>query len=281
MKLHSFLFLSMLFLPFITFAQQLSSLTLFSENGEKFTLYLDGEQKNPQPMSEMRVRELTRTSYDGRIVFDNPGIPELRGIIKTTTPRGWKADVTYKIETNLQGDHTLRCLGVVPIKDNSRVGSNESSYSGTEGSEDAHYLDYGSPETKTTTVTSSTDGFGNTTIDKRAQSGYDQKDRVSKSAAGCIPMDKNDFERTKWDINGNEMDDQKLMTARNLAINNCFTSEQVLQILNLFSLEKTKLNFAKFAYPQTVDKANYFKVNSAFEAEETKKDLYDYLSRTQ
>ncbi len=281
MKCRFLLSLSIAFLPLISIAQQLSSLTIFSENGEKFTLFLDGEQKNMQPMMEMRLRDLAKPSYDARIIFANSNSQELNGTIKTTTPRGWKADVTYKLVSLPNGIYSLRCLGVVPIKDNSQIGTNESSYSGTESAETAQFIDYTQPETKTTRVTTITDENDNKVTTTSVRLNYGQRDNSKENAAGCIAMDNRDFERAKVSVGRYEMEDQKLMAANDVANSNCFTSEQVLQILNLFSLERTKLSFAKTAYGHTVDHANYFKVNLAFEAEETKKELYDYVSSTQ
>lgn len=280
MKFRFLLFVAVAFLPLYSFAQELSSLTLFSEDGTKFSLFLNGEQKNMQPMAEMRVRELTNPTYDARIVFANPNMPELSGVIKTTTPHGRRAEVTYKIEKTVNGAYTLHCLGVIPIKDNSMVGNNESSYSGTEGANDAQFIDPTQPETKTTRVTTMTDGNDNTTTTTTVRLNYGQRDNT-KQNAGCIAMDNNDFDHAKYSISTFEMDNQKLSAANDVANSNCFTSDQVLQILTVFSLEKTKLSFAKLAYAHTVDRANYFKVNQAFEAEETKKELYDYLSSAQ
>ena len=274
------LFVVFLF-PFILSAQELSTVTFFSEDGERFTVFMDGEQKNREPMAEVRVRDLSRPTYDARIIFANRDYPEITARITSTTPKGRRAEVTYKIVKDKKGMPFLHLLVVVPIKDNSMTSNNESAYSGTEEANSAQFIDYTKPETKTVITTTTTDESTNTqTTTTRVKLDYGQRDETHKNLTGCIPMDKADFARAKQSIASNDMEEQKLLTARDIGNSNCFTAEQVTQVLNIFSLERTKLNFAKFAYSRTVDPGNYFKVNSAFETDETKKELFDYISST-
>jgi|GEM_PF-1610462 len=270
------LFLALL--PLATFAQELSSLTIFSEDGDKFVLYLDGVQRNQQPTAELRVRELTKMSYNAKIIFVNSSIPQINGVIKTTTPQGWKAEVTYKIVKSLKGGYTLRCLGVIPIKDNGFSSNNESAYSGTEGGEESQFVDQFSPTTQRTETVTSRDANNNIVTTTRVKTGYGQRDNSAKNPAGCIPMSGADFEKAKIAIAENDYDESKLILAKDYANSNCFTAQQVQEICKIFVLEKTKLNFAKFAFSQTVDPANYFRVNSVFETSESKRELYEYVS---
>jgi len=52
-----------------------------------------------------------------------------------------------------------------------------------------------------------------------------------------------------------------------------------MEICRLFSLDNTKVTFAKFAYDRTVDQQNYFKVASVFDFDSNKKQLNDFISR--
>jgi hypothetical protein len=265
-------------LPLFSFAQQLSSLTLFSEDGEKFILYLDGVQRNQAPTAELRVRDMTKMSYNARIVFVNRSLPDINNVIRTVTPQGWKANVTYKIVTNLKGQYTMRCLGVVPIKDNAYSSDNESAYSGTDGAGESQYIDQFSPTSQRTETVTTRDANNNIVTTTRVKVNYGMRDNSAKNPAGCIPMSPSDFEKARIAIGENDYDESKLILAKDYANSNCFTSQQVMEICKIFTLEKTKLNFAKFAFSQTVDPANYFKVNSAFETSESKRELFEYVS---
>jgi hypothetical protein len=56
------------------------------------------------------------------------------------------------------------------------------------------------------------------------------------------------------------------------------TSAQVTEILDLFTFEESKIDFAKFAYGRTYDIGNYYLVNNAFTFESSIDDLNDYIS---
>ncbi|HPD54724.1 MAG TPA: DUF4476 domain-containing protein, partial [Bacteroidia bacterium] len=69
----------------------------------------------------------------------------------------------------------------------------------------------------------------------------------------------------------------KLTIAKQVIQNNCLTADQVRETMTLFDFENTKLDFAKFAYDRTYDRANYYKVNDAFEFESSIEDLNRYI----
>jgi hypothetical protein len=57
------------------------------------------------------------------------------------------------------------------------------------------------------------------------------------------------------------------------------SSDQVVQICNLFSFEESKLAFAKHAYRYCTDPNNYFKVNNVFSFSTSKEDLSEFISK--
>lgn len=80
----------------VTFAQDspdpwLGSYTFFSEEGEKFTLYIDGEQVNANPGTKVEV-PVRGTSINVRAVFADASILPLKKQIMR-----WGKDCTYSI----------------------------------------------------------------------------------------------------------------------------------------------------------------------------------------
>ena len=59
-------------------------------------------------------------------------------------------------------------------------------------------------------------------------------------------------------------DSSKLKIAKQAISANKVNSEQVLQLMNLFTFESYKLDLAKYAYEHTTDKANYFILYDGF-----------------
>lgn len=58
---------------------------------------------------------------------------------------------------------------------------------------------------------------------------------------------------------------------------NNITCSQLVRILNEFSFESTKLQFAKDAYKNVVDKNNYYLINDVFVFQSSKDDLLEFL----
>ncbi|MCK9254202.1 MAG: DUF4476 domain-containing protein [Bacteroidales bacterium] len=108
--------------------------------------------------------------------------------------------------------------------------------------------------------------------------------KVEKPYAEGIPspcvLSNNDYEQIKTNIRRELSTRQKLETAKNLiAQYKCISSQQVKSMLNLFSLETDKLDFAKFAYKYCNDKNNYSVVSSFFTSLSSKNELNEYVKK--
>ena len=65
--------------------------------------------------------------------------------------------------------------------------------------------------------------------------------------------------------------------AKQVVSDRCVTVDQVKGVMQLFSFEESKLDFAKFAYDHTYDLSNYYKLNDAFTFESSVDDLSTFL----
>ena len=52
-------------------------LTIFAEEGEKFTLFINGQQINEQPQSSVSVKDISSNTVHSKIVFENSEITAL------------------------------------------------------------------------------------------------------------------------------------------------------------------------------------------------------------
>ena len=68
-----------------------------------------------------------------------------------------------------------------------------------------------------------------------------------------------------------------MKSATQIINTNYLTSEQVKEMLQLFSLENNKLSLAELAYDRTVDKRSYFVVNDVFSYSSSKDELARYI----
>ncbi len=72
-------------------------------------------------------------------------------------------------------------------------------------------------------------------------------------------------------------DSSKMDIAKSALVYNRFFARQVLELVRLYSFDSSKLEIAKYAYSRTLDKGNYFMVNSAFTFSSTSEDLNRFI----
>lgn len=73
------------------------------------------------------------------------------------------------------------------------------------------------------------------------------------------------------------MDNNKLTFAKNYAKEANLKAKQIAEIMNQFSFDANKLEFAKYAYDYCVDKKNYFQVKSSFTFSSNYNELVKYI----
>lgn len=113
-----FLLITLLALcPFTNFAQ--SSLTIFSEDGYRFYLILNGQKQNNVAMTNVRIDGLAQPQYAVKILFEDPSKPEISKNVPVVDPgTNAFADVTYKIKTNKDGELKMRYFSATPVVPN-------------------------------------------------------------------------------------------------------------------------------------------------------------------
>lgn len=82
---------------------------------------------------------------------------------------------------------------------------------------------------------------------------------------GCdIPMDASEYDQAINSIKSKSYDNTRVTLAKQITRANCLTVDQIKGIINTFTYEGNKLDYAKFAHPHTYDPGNYYKLNDAF-----------------
>jgi len=106
-------------LPAILFAQRQSTgnLTIFSEDGDKFYLILNGEKQNDVPQTNIRIEELPQPYYSARILFaDSTMAPLSKNSLMITDADGTMMDVTYKIRKDKSKKAKLNYFSAIPVQ---------------------------------------------------------------------------------------------------------------------------------------------------------------------
>lgn len=78
---------------------------IYSEAGEKFTLYLNGEAMNSAPQSNVKLQGLTSEFYQARVDFQDAALADFSNNNFALHPG---MEVTYQIKKNKKGEYVLR-----------------------------------------------------------------------------------------------------------------------------------------------------------------------------
>lgn len=92
-------------------------------------------------------------------------------------------------------------------------------------------------------------------------------------------MNDREFKNVLQSISKEWLESNKLKSASQIVRTNHLTTAQVEQILLLFSFENNKLELAKQAYANTVDKRNYSMLFDVFSFNSSKVELERYIQR--
>lgn len=290
-----------------TFAQS-SNLIIFSENGERFSVVLNGILQNAQPETNVMITDLLANSYKVKILFENSEVPDLD---KTVYFQEMNSQATYRLVQNKKGEYVLRFFNAVPIAqapprpmdqpivvytttpavmtstvthstttsigghpagDNVDVNVNMGgvNMNVSVNASDAGNATYTETYTETHTTTTTTGGV-QAASNTYVLPGY-------SGPYGCpFPMSPADFESAKRSIAAKSFSDSKMALAKQILDSNCLLSDQVRQMMQLFDFEDDKLELAKYAYGYTLDYGNFYKLNDAFTFESSIEELDNYI----
>lgn len=298
-------FVAFLFVSAFTFAQQspVGHLTIFSEDGDKFSLVLNGELQNDIPQTNLRIEDLNQPYYNAKILFEDKTLMEItKNNLELTDVDGIFSDVTYKIkrDKNNKSKMKLNYFSSIPVSQRRPVPSN------------VYVVHYGQPNpvpvssqvTQTTTTiregagvsagvnigginmsVSVNDPMGGsvthtTTTTTHSSSNSNDEYEENPRETGCNsknPMSTNNFSSALETVKKQSFEETSLKTAKQIASANCLNTDQISQIVKAFNFEASKLDFAKFAYDHCVDQKNYFKLNNSFGFSTSVDELSEYI----
>jgi hypothetical protein len=313
-KLHSLIFT--LFLASTIFAQSASNLVVFSEDGYKFYLILNGIRQNEKPQTNVKIMDLNQPFYAAKIIFEDKTLADIEKKNLPVVDPNTNAvqEVTYKIKKDKNGVNVLRYFSMVPVAQAPPVPTNvevihynavpmppittvvvtESSTTSTSGtganisvgsnlggvgiSVSVNDPLYNGTVTHTSTTTTTTTS-SSASSSSNSRSSYSDPAPTVVGCAGAYAMTSSNFSSAKNSISNQSFEESKLSTARQIISSNCLTTDQIKQIMLLFSFEDSRLSFAKEAHEKCVDPNNYFKVNDAFSFSSSVEDLNKSITK--
>lgn len=106
-------------LPAIIFAQPTASLTVFSENEDKFYLFLDGIKQNDVPRSNMRIVDLPDLYYSAKIIFEDAALwPVSKNNLYVSDGDDIMRDASYRLKRDKTGRPKLNFYSMAAVRQN-------------------------------------------------------------------------------------------------------------------------------------------------------------------
>lgn len=90
-------------------------------------------------------------------------------------------------------------------------------------------------------------------------------------------MNAREFNTVKEQISKEWFENNRLKSAKVIIDKSNLTTQQVKELMYLFTFENNRLEIAKYAYCKTVDQRNYFQLNEALTFNSSKDDLARFL----
>lgn len=287
--------------------QQLSAqgeLEVFSELGETFTLYVNQMKQNAAPSPRVEVKDMQAGFYQVRIDFEDPTLADF-----AQNNVGIENGVhsTFLVKLNRKGDYVLRMNGYAPMADapssmpppagydagaadvgtviapsNGQATMSVQANGGTSTESVSMNVNLGNMmqaaagalgsvnvNVTTTTTSTSTGNWGG---------GWEDEPVAEPAApAGPVAMSSMDFNDYLNAIRSKTFEDSKLSTAKAPLSGNYLTAKQIKQVMQVFTFEDSRLEFAIFAHSRCVDPSNYYQVYDAFEFELSIDDLQEAI----
>jgi hypothetical protein len=306
---------------FILFAMavkaQDNNAILFTENGERFQVVLNGILQNSNPETNVKLTQLPANHYKCRIMFADKNLGYMDFNMYFPDP---STEVTWNIKKNNKGEYVTRWVSSVPLEQSTPAAPSQTvviytatpAVSTTTTTVQQTHTTTGSPDDVNINVGVNAGGEGgNISIHASGMDGSNQQTGYSSTTTtttthtvtttssappvdpappvvyvtgyngkiGCpVPLSPGEFSEMKESIRSKDFENTKLTIAKQILQNNCLTSSQVREVMTLFDFENTKLDYAKYAYGHTYDIGNYYKVNDAFEFESSVDELNKYIS---
>ena len=313
---HNLLIPAFILFTCIVSQAQTSNAIFFAENGESFNLVLNGLLQNEKPETNVKLTGLNAPSYKTRVIFSDKSLGyvdynlnfvtmgnEVSYTIKKNSKGAYV--VRYVSEVPLAQappsapNQTVISYTAVPPAGTTTTTTQHQTTTTTTGNPDNVSINMGvnvdgqggnmnmnvsgmesNVHSSSTTTTTTHTTTSSTVYEEPVPAQPVQVVYVDgyNGRIGCpVPMSRGDFESFKSSVTSKSFEESKMTVAKQVLNTNCLTSAQVREVMNLFTFEETKLDFAKYAYGHTYDLGNYYKVNDAFQFESSIEELNNYI----
>ena len=304
----SFFFLFSFF-SIVTLAQKpVASLTILSEKGDKFFIYINGKKVNTKPMSKVKVENLDYVFYALKVEYDDAShytiekskffVCNKKGELRDMTYELVREDsemklkfVSMQIPTGNTGSSEDFAFNLNETRKNPVAEPKQEKVSMQPPKEEA-VTKKEKPKDSIIIIKQTNEMLQKSFVKENIVS---EKNPVEENTSTIVnalvlmepknwvcknewPMLKSDYENKLREITRTTADAEKVKLGKELAAKNCLKTDQVIEIASLITNEDERLDFVKFSYSHTIDIKNYLKAEKLFNAEKLKSAFQYFIS---
>ena len=264
---------------FTLLLSSLFSLSSMAYDGTRLTVT---SVSNNKMFVEVDGRRYNLDAHTVTISNLRPGVHNIRVLRQVKAKKGWnidpwskREDVIYSIKATLKNgydfDIVVNRFGKVMI-DERRIDDIDDWYDDDDDSYENDDRDRDWGENRPDRDDKDWDNnkndrngrdYDNDPDDRNDRNQQDDRDDDYSDKNGPS-MSSYDFSQARESLRKEWFENKRLATAKQIIERNYFTSQQVKELMLLFTFENNRLDIAKYAYSKTVDKRNYSVVNDAF-----------------
>lgn len=307
------LFINFLLISNLLFSQH-SIFTIFSDEGEKFYLYIDGEKINDNPESRITNLKYYNEYINLKVEFVSESIPSIKKNFGLKDMNGNYTKSTLIIKKNKKGQYKIKensfevyypeedeetesynnntSTSSSSVKNNSnenvsmsmnvKSSDNDNAsvsfeITATEESSSENVEVSMSISSSSVTTESSSYYSESSYSESSSSSNYQENSSNEVDVDPCL-VSTEEFNRMKNNIKSKKFDDSKLTTAKDIVKSKCLKSVQIRDLMKLFSFEDDRLALAIYSYQYVNDKENYYEVYNAFDNEFTIDELKEAIN---
>jgi len=252
-------------------AQVINNLVIFCNDGEKFTVVLDGFKRNEVPQTNVKVEMLDQVKYKAKIIFDNKKLADVNTTI-TFNDNGYEC--VFSLDKIGHKKYKLNYLSAKLMpgfveKNNSNTTGNSNVNGNTNTS--VPVVDTVKPPPPEPPSGNPMDDNMNQNISLGGKKGAIKVDQngvikvnpgngnmgisIKKHPkANCPnPVTKEEFEAFEDNMKKQITEADRELIGNSFIENNCLLSSQVKEAMKLFKTERSQIDFAKKSYTATKD----------------------------
>ena len=310
--MRTFFSIAILCLTALCCMAQNNDFVFYTDNGDKFTLYLNNVKQNETAATNVKAENISGKTIAIKVVFERSGVPTFnRSLSLSSNDKEIKIQLVrgrenvYSMKTvsttdrhhNSQGDSgntvTKGNNGSTETKPtgNNGHGNNGNGSHGNNNGNNGHgnggHGNNGHGNNGGYGNGHGNNGYGNGGYgnNNHGNGGHGNGGYWNSNGYGpsdnprCnMPMPTNEFNSLKAQVNARYFDSSRLTVAKQACRYNCMTSDQIRDLCRIFSYESSRLDFAKYAFEYCYDRYRYYMVGQAFTYSSSVDDLNRYIT---